>query len=518
MADAKAYKRTTIFQEKYSNLNYDELRASNNSIQEIVDSLISNPLPAEAVTIGPANEVIAIDGSVTTPAIRWENDTSSGRYRIGNDNFGEAVNGVLAYDWNATRLLLALQLQLQSGTAAAPGLAFGSDAGNNSGFYYIGADNIGASAGGTLYWDWNTTRILYATNYELQFRNTSMRIFSSAARNLTITVGPTGAARELVLDPGGESNSYVVSNGHILPDGTSFDLGDATDRWDELYVTTVRANGTLFWKSSGSGDASLVHSNNVSGTTYAFPFTAARCQMLGLESTTQPILGDTFYGQAFNTGEGVCNPILRLAGNTSTTKNFLTQTGTGSVSAAPAWGTIEEDDLPNNLTYTRYTSTANGQVTNTATEGTLIGSGSGSLSITANTAEVGKTYTVKASGYYSTQVVPVTLNIRIKLGSTTILATGDQTPGGAIANLHWTLEGRITVRTTGATGTVHAQSGWDHQATATGAPLRWQMVNTATVTVDTTATASFDLTADWGAGVAAADDIVCTNFELMESE
>jgi hypothetical protein len=36
----------------------------------------------------------------------------------------------------------------------------------------------------------------------------------------------------------------------------------------------------------------------------------------------------------------------RLAGNTTATKNFLTQTGTGSVSAAPAWGTIAAADVP----------------------------------------------------------------------------------------------------------------------------------------------------------------------------
>lgn len=36
----------------------------------------------------------------------------------------------------------------------------------------------------------------------------------------------------------------------------------------------------------------------------------------------------------------------RLAGNTTGTKNFLTQTGTGSASAAPAWGTIAAADVP----------------------------------------------------------------------------------------------------------------------------------------------------------------------------
>ena len=50
-------------------------------------------------------------------------------------------------------------------------------------------------------------------------------------------------------------------------------------------------------------------------------------------------LGDTIYGGASGTA-------TRLAGNTTATKEFLTQTGTGSASAAPAWGTIAYTDLP----------------------------------------------------------------------------------------------------------------------------------------------------------------------------
>jgi hypothetical protein len=44
--------------------------------------------------------------------------------------------------------------------------------------------------------------------------------------------------------------------------------------------------------------------------------------------------------------ESGANTAARLPGNTSATKNFLTQTGTGSASAAPAWGTIAAGDLP----------------------------------------------------------------------------------------------------------------------------------------------------------------------------
>lgn len=50
-------------------------------------------------------------------------------------------------------------------------------------------------------------------------------------------------------------------------------------------------------------------------------------------------LGDTLYASASNT-------LAALAGNTTSTKKFLTQTGTGSVSAAPGWNTIASADVP----------------------------------------------------------------------------------------------------------------------------------------------------------------------------
>lgn len=46
----------------------------------------------------------------------------------------------------------------------------------------------------------------------------------------------------------------------------------------------------------------------------------------------------------------------RLAGNTSATKNFLTQTGNGTISAAPTWGALASGDIPNNAANTTGTS------------------------------------------------------------------------------------------------------------------------------------------------------------------
>jgi hypothetical protein len=54
------------------------------------------------------------------------------------------------------------------------------------------------------------------------------------------------------------------------------------------------------------------------------------------------LLGDTLYA----TGPGA---LARLAGNTSATKKFLSQTGDATNSAAPAWGTIATGDLPSSI-------------------------------------------------------------------------------------------------------------------------------------------------------------------------
>lgn len=72
-------------------------------------------------------------------------------------------------------------------------------------------------------------------------------------------------------------------------------------------------------------------------------------------------LGDIEYESAANTAS-------RLAGNTSATKKFLTQTGTGTVSAAPGWSTIAAADLPSPFT----SGTASGSTSKFATvTGTL---------------------------------------------------------------------------------------------------------------------------------------------------
>lgn len=107
-------------------------------------------------------------------------------------------------------------------------------------------------------------------------------------------------------------------------------------------------------------------------------------------------LGDIIY-------ENVTPAATRLAGNTTSTKNFLTQTGTGTVSAAPVWGTIAAGDVPTlnqNTTGSAATLTTpraiNGvnfdgsaPITVTAAAGTLTGTTLNSTVVTSSLTSVG---------------------------------------------------------------------------------------------------------------------------------
>jgi hypothetical protein len=109
---------------------------------------------------------------------------------------------------------------------------------------------------------------------------------------------------------------------------------------------TATSNSTLTTLSSLSLPGSQVSGNisgnaaNVTGTVaIANGGTGQITKAAGYDALNpNTTLGDISYRGASNN--------VSLAGNTTTTKKFLAQTGTGTVSAAPAWATIVAGDVP----------------------------------------------------------------------------------------------------------------------------------------------------------------------------
>ena len=109
----------------------------------------------------------------------------------------------------------------------------------------------------------------------------------------------------------------------------------------------LRGNGTnILMSAIQAGDVPTLNQNttgtaaNVTGTVaIANGGTGATTKAGGFNALSpMTTLGDVTYGGASGTG-------TRLAGNITTTKQFLSQTGTGSVSDAPAWSAVSKSDV-----------------------------------------------------------------------------------------------------------------------------------------------------------------------------
>ena len=156
----------------------------------------------------------------------------------------------------------------------------------------------------------------------------------------------------------GGTGTNTVTTGDLL-------YGSAANTWSKLPAgaaykpLVMNAAGTnVEWNA-----LALNQSGSVSG---ALPIGN------GGTNITTYTLGDILYSSAANT-------LAKLAGNITTVKKFLIQTGTGAISASPSWGTIDGADVSGNI------SGSSGSVANALTLGSYLTGTSfnGSAAVTA---------------------------------------------------------------------------------------------------------------------------------------
>lgn len=158
-----------------------------------------------------------------------------------------------------------------------------------------------------------------------------------------------------------------------------------------------------------------------------------------------------------------------------------------------------------------FNATASATVANTVTETTIIGTGTGSLTLPVNFLAVAKAIEIEAWGTIATLVTP-TLRIKVKLGSTVVIDTTAATLLTITGTNLWNTKAVIDCRTAGATGTVFGQGMAMYYTSATGL-AGIASPNTTTSTIDTTATQAIDCTIQWGSA-SASNTITCTNFKV----
>jgi hypothetical protein len=174
-----------------------------------------------------------------------------------------------------------------------------------------------------------------------------------------------------------QSSSGSISSGPI-------DLSSSS------YVTNrlSAANGGTGVKN-GANTLTLTGGNFTFTTVLGSSVTVPASGTLALDPMTT--LGDMTY-------EGTPPTAVRLAGNTSTTKKFLTQTGTGTVSAAPAWGTISNSDVSGLGTMSTQNATA---VAITGGTGTFTNSASIAAALSGTNAFTGSSINGAIAGQFT---------------------------------------------------------------------------------------------------------------------
>ena len=146
-----------------------------------------------------------------------------------------------------------------------------------------------------------------------------------------------------VTADGGNNTILKVSNSNVkigANGGLVGNLGLAGNTSGLISIKPAAAAGTwTFTLPTSGGTNAYPLTTNGSGTASWAALTEAG----GGTNQTTYTLGDILYSSAANT-------LSKLAGNTTSTKKYLAQTGNGSVSAAPAWTQPACADLSNAAT------------------------------------------------------------------------------------------------------------------------------------------------------------------------
>jgi hypothetical protein len=184
---------------------------------------------------------------------------------------------------------------------------------------------------------------------------------------------------------------FNVSGSPVTTSGTLTAAWASVAAGNRFLASPNGSSGTPSFRAIVAADIPTLNQNttgtasNVTGTVAIANGGTGQTAKAAAFNALSPVttLGDLIYGDGANSNN-------RVAGNTTSTKKFLTQTGTGTVSAAPGWNTIAAADVPtlNQNTTGSAGSVANALTLNNGGAGAASGStfnGSAAVTLSYNT-------------------------------------------------------------------------------------------------------------------------------------
>lgn len=209
----------------------------------------------------------------------------------------------------------------------------------------------------------------------------------------------------------------------------------------------------------------------------------------------------------------------------STTTRASLSIPSGTAPSAPVSGDLWHDStqktlqvyeaggIKQSLQGVIFSQTADKTFNTTAAETSMVGTGVGTVTLPANFWAPGKTVRLTGMGYLADTGTP-TFTLKVKIGSVVVFNSGAITMPTLTGNQFLYIKAVLTCRTTGATGTVFCTIEAYCNNGATAVQSFNGTVNTATSTVDTTASAALDVTGTWG--TANASNAATTNTFTVE--
>ncbi len=319
-------------------------------------------------------------------------------------------------------------------------------------YYYTQDGDLNAGDSHVLTTEPNTMIIGYT---DLTYTQFSGAVTYTGVAPIDVT-GQTISLVGAVAATNGGTGATTVTTGDLL-------YGSATNTWSKLPLGAgyksllVNAAGTqVEWNA-----VALNQSAAVSGSLG---------ELNGGTGQNAYALGDTLYSGATDT-------LAKLAGNTTTTKKYLIQTGTGAASAAPSWGTVDGADVTGNITgqagSVANALTAGGYLTS---GGTYDGAAARTFAVDATTTNTASKVVARdASGDFAAGTITATLS-----GAATSATTATNIAGGAANQINYQ-------SSSGATTFAAAPS-------ASGQVLGWNGSAFAWVTTIATATSATSAT------------------------